>query len=311
MCSAVPYAFAAKYAYPDRLVIASIGDGAMQMIGINALIDVARRWRRGPIRARRARAQQPRPQLRHLGAAGPVGRPKVPRQSGDPGLRVRPVRRAARPRRLARRRARRRGGRMGRRRSPPTALSCWKPSPTRRCPRCPRNQCPSRHATSPPPSSRVSPRACRSPSNRCELSSPSCSTGDEPDGNRGNARSAARRNVKAQPGRRTTQEDDHQSSPSRPGCSAPWLLALGPLESPARVAGMSLASSCRVRNTDPRAGQARAAERAGFHAVWISDHYHTGTTSRPIRRRPFASVAPRIDVGASRRHRYTSGMSAS
>jgi pyruvate dehydrogenase (quinone) len=44
MCPAVPYAFAAKMAYPERPVIAAIGDGAMQMLGINALIDVAARW---------------------------------------------------------------------------------------------------------------------------------------------------------------------------------------------------------------------------------------------------------------------------
>ena len=47
MCPAVPYALAAKFAHPDRPVIAAIGDGAMQMLGINALIDVARyhdRW---------------------------------------------------------------------------------------------------------------------------------------------------------------------------------------------------------------------------------------------------------------------------
>jgi pyruvate dehydrogenase (quinone) len=42
MCPAVPYALAAKFAYPDRPVIAAIGDGAMQMSGINALIDIAR-----------------------------------------------------------------------------------------------------------------------------------------------------------------------------------------------------------------------------------------------------------------------------
>jgi pyruvate dehydrogenase (quinone) len=42
MCPAIPYALAAKFAYPDRPVIAAIGDGAMQMSGINALIDVAR-----------------------------------------------------------------------------------------------------------------------------------------------------------------------------------------------------------------------------------------------------------------------------
>jgi pyruvate dehydrogenase (quinone) len=47
MCPAVPYALAAKFAYPDRPVIASIGDGAMQMLGINGLIDIAhyaKRW---------------------------------------------------------------------------------------------------------------------------------------------------------------------------------------------------------------------------------------------------------------------------
>jgi pyruvate dehydrogenase (quinone) len=47
MCPAVPYALAAKMAYPERAVIACLGDGAMQMLGINALIDIAKykdRW---------------------------------------------------------------------------------------------------------------------------------------------------------------------------------------------------------------------------------------------------------------------------
>jgi pyruvate dehydrogenase (quinone) len=47
MCPAIPYAVGAKFAFPDRPVIACLGDGAMQMLGINALIDVARysdRW---------------------------------------------------------------------------------------------------------------------------------------------------------------------------------------------------------------------------------------------------------------------------
>jgi pyruvate dehydrogenase (quinone) len=47
MCPAVPYALAAKFAYPDRPVIATIGDGAMQMLGILGLIDLAHyrdRW---------------------------------------------------------------------------------------------------------------------------------------------------------------------------------------------------------------------------------------------------------------------------
>ena len=41
MAPALPYALAAKFAYPDRPVIAAIGDGAMQMLGINTLIDIA------------------------------------------------------------------------------------------------------------------------------------------------------------------------------------------------------------------------------------------------------------------------------
>ena len=38
----VPYAIAAKFAYPDRPVIALVGDGAMQMNGINELITIAK-----------------------------------------------------------------------------------------------------------------------------------------------------------------------------------------------------------------------------------------------------------------------------
>jgi pyruvate dehydrogenase (quinone) len=41
----VPYAVAAKFAFPDRLAIALVGDGAMQMNGINELITVAKYWR--------------------------------------------------------------------------------------------------------------------------------------------------------------------------------------------------------------------------------------------------------------------------
>jgi pyruvate dehydrogenase (quinone) len=42
----VPYAVAAKFCYPDRPVIACVGDGAMQMLGNNALITAAKYWRR-------------------------------------------------------------------------------------------------------------------------------------------------------------------------------------------------------------------------------------------------------------------------
>jgi len=40
MCPGLPYALAAKLAYPDRPVIACMGDGAFQMLGVNTLIDV-------------------------------------------------------------------------------------------------------------------------------------------------------------------------------------------------------------------------------------------------------------------------------
>jgi pyruvate dehydrogenase (quinone) len=41
----MPYAIAAKFAYPDRTVLALVGDGAMQMNGMNALLTVAKYWR--------------------------------------------------------------------------------------------------------------------------------------------------------------------------------------------------------------------------------------------------------------------------
>jgi pyruvate dehydrogenase (quinone) len=45
MCYAVPYATAAKFCFPDRVAIAFVGDGAMQMLGINGLITIAKYWR--------------------------------------------------------------------------------------------------------------------------------------------------------------------------------------------------------------------------------------------------------------------------
>src|SRR5579871_2585234 len=41
----VPYAIAAKFAYPDRPAIALVGDGAMQMNGLAELITVSKYWR--------------------------------------------------------------------------------------------------------------------------------------------------------------------------------------------------------------------------------------------------------------------------
>jgi pyruvate dehydrogenase (quinone) len=41
----VPYAIAAKFAYPERPVIALVGDGAMQMNGNSELVTVAKYWK--------------------------------------------------------------------------------------------------------------------------------------------------------------------------------------------------------------------------------------------------------------------------
>ncbi|MBV8053710.1 MAG: thiamine pyrophosphate-requiring protein, partial [Deltaproteobacteria bacterium] len=40
----VPYAIAAKFCFPERVAIALVGDGAMQMNGINGLITIAKYW---------------------------------------------------------------------------------------------------------------------------------------------------------------------------------------------------------------------------------------------------------------------------
>ena len=45
MGAGVPYAIAAKFAYPDRPVIAMVGDGAMQMNNLAEMITVAKYWR--------------------------------------------------------------------------------------------------------------------------------------------------------------------------------------------------------------------------------------------------------------------------
>lgn len=45
LCPGVPYALAAKFAYPDRPVVAVTGSRAMQMLGNNGLVAVCRHWR--------------------------------------------------------------------------------------------------------------------------------------------------------------------------------------------------------------------------------------------------------------------------
>ncbi len=46
MCPGVPYVIAAKFAFPDRIPIAMVGDGAMQMLGNNGLITISKYWKR-------------------------------------------------------------------------------------------------------------------------------------------------------------------------------------------------------------------------------------------------------------------------
>jgi pyruvate dehydrogenase (quinone) len=46
MGPAVSFAAAAKFAHPEKPAIAFVGDGAMQMLGVNALITVSKYWKR-------------------------------------------------------------------------------------------------------------------------------------------------------------------------------------------------------------------------------------------------------------------------
>ena len=43
--AATPYAMAAKMAFPDRVVLGFIGDGAMQMNGLNVMITISKYWK--------------------------------------------------------------------------------------------------------------------------------------------------------------------------------------------------------------------------------------------------------------------------
>ncbi|HVW96166.1 MAG TPA: thiamine pyrophosphate-requiring protein [Mucilaginibacter sp.] len=46
MCPGVPYTIAAKFAFPERIPVALVGDGAMQMLGNNGLITISKYWKR-------------------------------------------------------------------------------------------------------------------------------------------------------------------------------------------------------------------------------------------------------------------------
>ncbi|WP_018614322.1 thiamine pyrophosphate-requiring protein [Segetibacter koreensis] len=45
MCPGMPYTIAAKFAFPERMPICLIGDGAFQMLGMNGMITIAKYWK--------------------------------------------------------------------------------------------------------------------------------------------------------------------------------------------------------------------------------------------------------------------------
>ena len=84
MGAAVPYAIAAKFAHPDRPVIALVGDGAMQMNNMAELITVAKYWREWTDpRLDRLRVQQRGPEPGDLGAARDGGRSEIRRVAAN------------------------------------------------------------------------------------------------------------------------------------------------------------------------------------------------------------------------------------
>ena len=158
MGAAVPYAIAAKFAHPDRPVVALVGDGAMQMNNMAELITVAKYWREwsNPHWVVCVFNNQDLNQVtweqRVL-----EGDPKFDATQQIPDV---PYHRFAEliglrgifvdtPQRLARR---------GRRRWPPTVRWCWRSRPTRTFRRCRRTSRWRRRRRSHPRWSRAIPR---------------------------------------------------------------------------------------------------------------------------------------------------------
>ena len=127
MGAAVPYAIAAKFAHPDRPVIALVGDGAMQMNNMAELITVAKYWREWSnphwivcVFNNQDLNQVTWEQRVH------GGRPEVRRLAADPRRAVPQIRRADRAARASTSTRPSGWPRPGRRRSPPTGRSCWR-----------------------------------------------------------------------------------------------------------------------------------------------------------------------------------------
>ena len=136
MGAAVPYAIAAKFAHPDRPVIALVGDGAMQMNNMAELITVAKYWKRWT---------DPRwivcvfnnEDLNQVTWEQRVmeGDPKFVASQQIPNV---PYHKFAElsVSRASMSTTRTGSGRPGTRRSPPTVLWCWRSRPIPKCRRC-------------------------------------------------------------------------------------------------------------------------------------------------------------------------------
>ncbi len=137
MGAAVPYAIAAKFAHPDRPVIALVGDGAMQMNNMAELITVAKYWRDWAEPAAGSSASSTtRTSTRSPGSSGCMeGDPKFDASQQIPNV---PYHRFAELIGLKGSMSTIPSGsaRPGTRRSPPTGRWCSKSRPTRTCRRC-------------------------------------------------------------------------------------------------------------------------------------------------------------------------------
>ncbi len=119
--AATPYAMAAKMAFPERTVIGFIGDGAMQMNGLNVMITVSKYWKRVVQPALHHHgAEQPRPEPGDLGGARAARRRQDRIHPEHPRLPVSQIRRADRAEGHLRATTPRRSARPGTRRWPPT-----------------------------------------------------------------------------------------------------------------------------------------------------------------------------------------------
>ena len=137
MGAAVPYAIAAKFAHPDRPVIALVGDGAMQMNNMAELITVAKYWRdwtdkRWIVCVFNNRGPEPG----DLGAARHGGRPEIRGLAADPERALPSLRRADRAQGHLSSTSPRPWAPRGTRRSLPTGPSCSRSRPIPRCRRC-------------------------------------------------------------------------------------------------------------------------------------------------------------------------------